>query len=260
MLYDSHWSRDREKFIIGAETALAKYFIDNNISPVIDDTNFRNVWPGFVQDYHRTKDYDSITYEEIFVDCDLEEAIRRDATREKSVGRNVITKMALRNGLVKFPDLPLVLVDIDGTLAYSRGRERYLKQEKKDWKSYYALLGTDAPHTHIFKWVAELSKDHTIVIVSGRGAEYQKETMEWFEKVWTPNPLFPELDVPKFPVFLWLFRDAGDRREDSIVKTEFLDLLPKTPELILDDRPSVIRAWRSRGLKVIPVAGSCDEF
>ena len=263
MLYDSSWSHGREKHVIGVEKAIAAYFMSEGVPVVVDDTNFKNVWPEFVRSHNWVSDYDSISYEEKFLDVPLEECIRRDAAREKSVGRNVITKMALRQGLVEFPDLPLVLVDIDGTLAQSTGRERHLLGEKKDWKSYYKELESDNPVPHIFRWVYELSKDHTIVIVSGRGAEYEDRTIKWFEGVWNwlgPTPIFEEFFCPKFPVFLWLFRDSGDRREDSIVKSEFLDLLPKKPELILDDRPQVVKMWREKGLKVIPVAGECEDF
>ena len=258
MIYDSNWSPQREKLIIGAEKVLAKYFLENGIPVIIDDTNFKNVWPEFVKHHQNDTTYDWISYEEELVDTPLEECILRDSRRDKKVGRNVITKMALRNGLVEFPDLPLVLVDIDGTLAHSRGRERHLLGDKKDWKSYYEELETDEPDETIFKWVAELAKDHTIVIVSGRGAEYQERTIDWFHTKWASPYSYP--DVPYFPVFLWLFRDAGDRREDYIVKSEILDLLPVKPKFVIDDRPQVIRMWRDRGIMVIPVAGECEDF
>ena len=118
MIYDSNWSRDREKHVIGVEKAIAKYFLDNKIPVVVDDTNFKNPWVQWVEEYNRVghAEYDRASYEEILLDVPLEECIRRDALRAKPIGRNVITKMALRNGLVKFPDLPVVLVDIDGTL------------------------------------------------------------------------------------------------------------------------------------------------
>lgn len=261
MLYDSNWSRDREKHIIGVEKAIARYFLDNKIPVVLDDTNFKNPWPEFVKNYNQTNplfsDYDTASYEEVFIDTPLEECIRRDALRDKSVGRNVITKMALRNGLVKFPDLPVVLVDIDGTLARSEGRERHLKGEKKDWKSYYNELESDSPVLEIFKWVSELSKDHTIIIVSGRGAEWENRTIDWFNSLWNG---VPEGKAPYFPVFLWLFRDSGDRREDYVVKSEILDLLPVKPKFVIDDRPCVVEMWRERGIMVIPVAGECEDF
>jgi hypothetical protein len=165
--------------------------------------------------------------------------------------------MALRNGLVKFPDLPVVLVDIDGTCASSTGRERHLKEGIKDWKSYYEELESDVPVLEIFKWVKELSKDHTIIIVSGRGAEWEERTIDWFYHMWYVED---DYEVPHFPVFLWLFRDAGDRREDYIVKGEILDLLPVKPKFVIDDRPQVVKMWREKGIMVIPVAGECEDF
>ena len=258
MIFDSKWSRDREKIIIECEQALAKVLLENGRSSIIDDTNFRadfwgNTWPK------------SAT-ETIFLDTPLEECIRRDKERgEKglpSVGPNVIIKTALRNGLVTFPDKPIVLCDIDGTLTASNGRERFLKTTPKDWDSYFAELHLDSPVIEVFQKVKDLEDSgHLIIIVSGRGAEYEWQTREWFDQVFQDHPLFPELDVPKFNPFLFLFRDKGDRRPDDIVKIEFLKLLPALPVRILDDRPSVCRAWEAKGLNVEWVRGrDLEEF
>lgn len=263
MLFSGKWTPKNEDIVVDVEKAIAEVLLGHGRNPVIDDTNLspkhKSLWRGFLNDMFvlvgKTPEF-----AEKFFDTPLEECIERDRARERKVGRNVIVKFALRNGLVKWPDRDIVLVDIDGTLAQSTGREKYLEGEKKNWDKYYSLLHTDCPVTHIFKWVAELSKEYTIVVVSGRGAEWADQTLEWFEKVWKPNPLFPDLEVPRFPVFQWIFRDKGDRRPDDIVKREFLKLLPRKPVLILDDRPRVVRMWRAEGLTVIPVAGDCEDF
>ena len=260
MIFNGKWTRDREKIIIDVEKAIASVLLDHNHSVVVDDTNFKADFWKYFHGRETVIQEEAPTLETKTFDTPIEECIRRDSLRANPVGRNVIVKMSARNGLLNWPDKPIVLVDIDGTLAASTGREKFLQGDKKDWKSYYASLGTDVPIVHIFKWVAELSKDHTIVIVSGRGAECSEDTIKWFEKIWEENPLFPELNVPRFPVFQWFFRDAGDRRPDNIIKLEVLKLLPTKPVLVIDDRPCVVRAWREAGLRVIPVAGDCPEF
>lgn len=53
----------------------------------------------------------------------------------------------------------------------------------------------------------------------------------------------------------------ADRRDDTVVKKEILDLLPKERiAFVIDDRPRVVRMWKENGLRVIPVAGQCEEF
>lgn len=252
MMFNSKWSRYREKIVIECEKAIAKILNDSKYDCIVDDTNFND------------KPWADIPHEIKEFDTPVEVCIQRDYLRGTrglpSVGRNVIVKMALRNGLVKWPDKPIVLCDIDGTLARSTGREKYLELVPKQWFDYYDELESDEPVVPIFKWVKELSEDHTIVIVSGRGAEWQERTLAWFEKIWSPNPLFPDLEVPRFPVFQWIFRDKGDHRPDDIVKEEFLKLLPTKPVLVIDDRPRVVEMWRRNNLRVIPVQGACDDF
>lgn len=270
MLYNSKWSHFREKIVIEAEKAIAQVLLDNGQNPVIDDTNLgprhENLWKDFCAEYNDSfvsdlkTDANLVQFEKQLVEEDLLRCVLRDHGREASVGPNVINKMAARYGLMKWPDKPIVLVDIDGTLANGEHREHHVKKEPKDWDSYFNEQEGDFPVVHIFKWVAELSKDHTIVVVSGRGAEREMSTRRWFNKVWAPNPLFPELEVPNFHPFVMFFRDKGDRRPDDIVKKEMLNLLPTRPVLIIDDRPAVIRMWREQGLKVIPVKGDCPEF
>lgn len=269
MIFNGRWSNYNEKIIIAVEKAIADVLIDHERDVVVDDTNLGQKHEGMWKDFCNERNADPISEEnglgrirfhKAYIEADINTCITRDHCRLNSVGPNVIRKMAARYGIMQWPNKPIVLVDIDGTLADGTHREHFVHGSKKDWDSYFSEQEKDLPITHIFKWVAELSKDHTIVIVSGRGAERELSTYAWFNKVWTPNPLFPELEVPKFPVFAFFFRDKGDRRPDDMVKREFLKLLPKRPVLVIDDRPSVIKMWREEGLRVIPVKGECEPF
>ena len=103
MIFNSKWSREREKVIVDTEKAIAQVLLHHGYSVVVDDTNFKNVWKEFLEAESELSGKE-ISYKEKFFDIPLEECIRRDALRESPVGRTVITKMALRNGLVEFPD------------------------------------------------------------------------------------------------------------------------------------------------------------
>jgi len=154
---------------------------------------------------------------------------------------------------MNWPDQPIVIVDIDGTLADGTHREHFIRKTPKDWKNYLGGTSEDVPILHVFRWVQELSKDHTIVIATGRMEERRQPTLEWFERVWAEG-------APRFPVFKYYFRPQNDYRPDYEVKPEFLKDMPTQPVLILEDRPSVIRMWRGLGLNVIPVKGECEDF
>ncbi len=208
----------------------------------------------------------------------LAECIERDAKREpdKRVGRAVIERMALWNGLVKFdPDKKLVLVDVDGTLAdithrrhfvYERcsacegkggiGPQAYMGcprcqcsgnalQGKKDWKGFFARIEDDKPVEAVVKWVQALYADpnYTVCIVSGRDtATCGDRTVAWLEKH----------GIKYDHLFM---RAGGDRRPDFEVKQEILDRLPKNQiAFCIDDRNQVVEMWRKNGLTVYQVA------
>lgn len=246
MVFNGVWTGKREGVIVDIEKAIAEVLIKHKITPVIDDTNLtdghRAMWSGFAKAH-------DVAFETYDLDPGHFTCVRRDELRNRSVGEAVINRMALKAGRIDFHGLPIVLVDIDGTLADGTHRQGHLKGPRKDWKTYYSLLSEDEPIDFVVRWVRELSKDHIICLVSGRPDTYQHETLAWLRKHHIP--------------FNFLFMRAGnDKREDYIVKEEILNMLPR--ELIqfaIDDRPQVIeKCWRKNGIKVYPVAGACEPF
>ena len=246
MLFDSVWTGKREGVVIDCEKAIAEVLLKHGQTPIIDDTNLlpkhRDLWSRFAQEKgvaFGTVDLSGTSPEE----CCL-----RDCSRGRPVGRAVIWRMALQAGLIPWSDLPIILCDIDGTLANGEHREHHLKGEKKDWKSYYAELSGDSPIDLVVRWVRELSQDHTICLVSGRPDTYQRETLVWLI----------DNGIPYDYLFM---RSGGDKRPDTEVKKQILDGLPKEKiKFVIDDRPRVIRMWRENGLTVYPVRGACEDF
>lgn len=246
MLFESVWTGKREEVVIACEKAIAGVLFEHGMNPIIDDTNLgqrhRDMWSAFAKDH-----------QQMFVPhdmgVDIDTCVERDGKRVAGVGRAVICRMALQNGMIDWGERPIVLCDIDGTLADGRHREHFVQGEKKDWDAYYALLENDAPIDAVVRWIRELYKDHTVCLVSGRPDTYQLKTMIW-------------LMLNSIP-YHWIFmRGGGDKRPDVQVKGDFLKHLPKEKiAFAIDDRPCVIReVWRANGVRVIPVRGECEEF
>jgi len=246
MLFESVWTGKREQVVIDCEKAIAEVLFKHGLNPIIDDTNLSkkhfDMWNGFASDHGQKFEVGGMV-------TSIEECRERDRNRVTSVGRAVIDRMALFNGMIKYGDRQIVLCDIDGTLANGDHREHFVKQEKKDWDSYYALLGNDAPIDLVVRWVQELKNEHTICLVSGRPDTYQTETIRWLRKHGIG--------------YDWIFmRAGGDKRPDVMVKSDILKHLPKDKiAFAIDDRPCVIReVWRANGVRVIPVRGECEDF
>lgn len=230
------WSHKNEKDVIKIRDERISNALKQGRDVISDDTNFA------VKHQARLKqlaDQYGAEFEIKFFDVSVEEAIRRDALRERSVGEAVIRQMAeqyLSAPIVKYvedPKLPwCVMCDLDGTAALIGARSPY------DGGSCHL----DLPNEPV-RWVLTALKgagikDLTIIYMSGRDDAHKEKTSEWLFKY-------------GFPKGQLHMRTTGDRRKDSIVKGKLFDAFVRgiyNVALVLDDRDSVVAYWRSLGL------------
>ena len=146
------------------------------------------------------------------------------------------------------PIRKVVIVDIDGTLADVTHRLHHVRGKRKKWKKFFALMSEDMPVKEVIARVLELSKHHDIYLVSGRPDDYRSITEKW-------------LELHRIPYKALYMRKSGDYRPDDEVKQEILDkhFDKSTVELVIDDRPRVIRMWKRNGMQVLEV-GTGEEF
>lgn len=141
------------------------------------------------------------------------------------------------------------LFDIDGTIADLTHRLPHIQKSPKDWDAFFAACEADAPIPHIIQLARDLSKQATVIFVSGRSDRVRGETERWISKhVWAD-------DHPhRSPLVM---RKDGDHRPDNIVKAELLDHILShgwKPILAFDDRDQVVKMWRERGIPCAQVA------
>lgn len=248
-----------EEVITAAEDAAIRANLSAGFDTIVDATNLNN---RFVQQKLQiAAEYGaSVTYRDFTVS--LEEAVRRDAGRVRSVGRQVITRFftryhvdqetgALRrppaNEFQYAPYAPdetkpgAYLVDTDGTVALMSGRSPY------DTSRYH----TDIPNTPVIQAVSALSASgFQIIGLSGRDEAFREVTETW----WLNHVGF----VPP----LFLMRPEGDQRNDALVKYElFRDNVRDNYNVqgVFDDRPRVLRMWRAVGIPTFQI-GTGREF
>ena len=95
MIHFWEYSKLNEREIMNSEKLLAKYFLSFWFNVIIDDTNlkeknldlWRDVWNEFVD----------LEVEIIKLDTSIEECIKRDKNRDKSVWEDVIRNMIKHN-------------------------------------------------------------------------------------------------------------------------------------------------------------------
>lgn len=141
-----------------------------------------------------------------------------------------------------------IIVDIDGTLADCSHRLHFVRGKRKRWNKFFAAASKDKPRVDVVSRVRELARQHKIHLVTGRPEEYRQQTLKW-------------LSFYRIPFESLYMRESGDYRPDDVVKQEILDLCFDKDKvgLVIDDRPRVVRMWRSNGLEVLDV-GDGVEF
>lgn len=216
---------------------------------ICDDTNLKR---SYYNDICKLAEkIGDVKVEVRYFDLPLKECLKRNAAREKPVPEDLIKRMHKKNiatGLVPFEDdyfpikekkfernnkLPdALIVDIDGTAALNQGRRCYYD---------LTLVLNDDPNVPVIDLVRlEAKSDTKILFVSGRDDEALTDTKMW-------------LDAHNVPCDALFMRVTGDNRKDYIIKKEIYEREIKDKYNIkyaLDDRPQVIRMWRSLGITV----------
>jgi hypothetical protein len=138
-----------------------------------------------------------------------------------------------------------VIFDIDGTLADVEHRRHLVEGERPDWRAFNAAIGDDRVHPNVHRLAATMrSAGHAVVLCSGRDAKFRRLTELWLT--------FNEVRYDAL-----YMRPEGDQRKDHVVKLELLDRILADgwrSWLVVDDRSSVVEAWRSRGLTCLQCA------
>lgn len=248
MLHFGEWSPKNEGMVVAAEVAIVKAALSEDKNVIIDDCN--------LTDSHADK------WKNVAIECgakfeikrmkvDWQECVLRDFKREKPVGKDVIFEMAMSLGGV-VPKKGYLICDLDGSLCDLSHRLHFLKVpegQKKDWKSFFEGIPGDIPRQDVLEMLKKyVEEGYEILFVSGRPDTYKEITKEWIKKNFT------------LPYSGLIMRRAHDKRPDEEVKIGIYEkyLRHYSIHAVLDDRPKVIRGWRSLGLNVIDVGGGVE--
>jgi hypothetical protein len=135
-----------------------------------------------------------------------------------------------------------VIFDLDGTLANAEHRVHHLTGEVKDWRAFYAACKDDEPVRPIVEVLGALEIiGAEIHIWTGRSAEVEADTMAWLESH----------DLGGIELKM---RPTGDHSPDTELKAKWLAECGWIPDLVFEDRASVVEMWRSHGIVCAQVA------
>lgn len=247
MLHNNIFTHQREKVTIETQQLIVAQMLSEGKNVIVDDTNLgekhESSWRMVAEMYGAKFEIidmmETVTYEE---------CLDRNKARANRVPDGVIENMALQYGYTAATKI--VVCDIDGTVADLSHRLQYAKGDTKDWKKFFSLLSLDTPRSEVYRAANELARENgaLLVFVSARPEDYRTETEQWLRD---NGMVYNNL----------IMRRKGDKRQDTDVKSDIYNRYLKQYDIVrvFDDRPSVIRMWREKGLEVEDV-GNGEEF
>lgn len=131
-----------------------------------------------------------------------------------------------------------IIVDIDGTIADCRHRRHFVIDGAHDWKSFNESMVMDTPIQPVIDLVNELAAHNYIILCTGRSHDYYHHTVKW---LYDNNVSYNTL----------MMRLSGNYDPDDILKESILKQLKsdnRWPDLVIDDRQSVVDMWRRNGI------------
>jgi predicted kinase len=255
------YTKDQEEQVTIVQHGAIKNALKNGQSVIIDDTNLNN---KFVRELMKiAQSFGAEVKFEDFTDVPYKTCIERDASRDRSVGADIIANFYVRYIQGRQQPLPVpvlptyeikkyeidpvnafnyngkpwaVIVDIDGTVAKMIDRGPY------DW----SRVGEDSPVEDVFSVIhAMAGAGFKILFTSGRDGSCRNETEYWLKQHYSRHG---------WELFM---RTAKDNRPDWIVKAEIFDNQIRDKyniRCVFDDRNQVVDMWRKMGLTVMQVA------
>ncbi len=139
----------------------------------------------------------------------------------------------------------IYIFDVDGTLMDIDHRRHFVEGDKRDFKSFFAAMDQDTPRPEIFDLAHKCSQSvaDEVIVVSGRNERHR---------------LITEVQLKDLRYRQLILRPDDNYEPDYVFKQSVLDMLIEhglKPDMVFDDRPSVIDMWRKNGIPCCDVGG-----
>ncbi|MET9494710.1 haloacid dehalogenase-like hydrolase [Streptomyces sp. NPDC006552] len=135
---------------------------------------------------------------------------------------------------------PLAVFDLDGTLADTAHRQRFLERAPRDWDGFFAAAPHDPPLARGVELARESARECEVVYLTGRPERCRADTEAWLAAQGLP------------PGALTMRRD-DDRRPARRTKLERLRRLARgrTVRMLVDDDELVCDDAERAGFTVV---------
>ena len=191
---------------------------------------------------------------------------RNNGPTKKFVPTHVVYNMALQYNMLNYHrnNQPVIVCDIDGTLAevthrlpflYNNYKEGSKMKADRDWDAFFSHCYADPLIESTKEKLLAATEEYNVpreqvIFVTARPEKTRVMTEDWLDR-----------HLPEFPANFIIMRPDNDRRPDTNVKEEIYHRFLKNKNVIkiFDDRPAVIQMWHKYNLNVVDV-GDGIEF
>lgn len=135
---------------------------------------------------------------------------------------------------------PLAVFDLDGTLADSAHRQRFLERKPRDWDAFFAAAPQDPPLAQGVALALRSTEECEVVYLTGRPERCRRDTVEWLAAQGLPEGR------------VWMRRN-DDRRPARRTKLDVLRRLARDREIhvLVDDDELVCDEAERAGFRVV---------
>ncbi|WP_455754929.1 phosphatase domain-containing protein [Streptomyces mirabilis] len=135
---------------------------------------------------------------------------------------------------------PLAVFDLDGTLADSAHRQRFLERKPRDWDAFFAAAPQDPPLAEGVALALRSTEGCEVVYLTGRPERCRRDTVEWLAAQGLPEGR------------VWMRRN-DDRRPARHTKLDVLRRLARDREIhvLVDDDELVCDEAERAGFRVV---------
>lgn len=157
-----------------------------------------------------------------------------------------------------------IVFDLDGTLRDVSHRRKYVAGPQKDYREFFRQSVHDTPIQPVIDLLRNcVMQGHRVEIWSGCSDEVISETEDWLNR-YIKQVHISEPGMETYTVYgaslLKHMRPSDDHRPDTVLKNEWLNAEATKPDMIFDDRQSVVDMWRANGVVCAQVApGDFDK-
>jgi hypothetical protein len=135
---------------------------------------------------------------------------------------------------------PLAVFDLDGTLADTAHRQRFLERKPRDWDAFFAAAPQDPPLAEGVALALKNAEECEVVYLTGRPERCRRDTVDWLAAQGLPEGR------------LWMRRN-DDRRPARSTKLEILRRLARDRDIrvLVDDDELVCDDAERAGFTVV---------